>query len=46
MKARRAEVEKKILALLTGEQRKAWDALKGKPFELKMDPPRERRDGE
>lgn len=43
-KARRAEVEKKILAVLKADQLKAWKALLGKPFELAE--PRAPRGGE
>lgn len=35
--ALRQEAEEKILALLSDEQRRCWDELKGEPFEVKLE---------
>lgn len=41
MKAKRAEMEKKILAILTSSQKKTWEGMLGKPFKLE-EPRRDR----
>ena len=41
MTALRKETLEKALKVLTADQKKAYDGLAGKPFELKMEPPRQ-----